>query len=220
MTTLLTPIDIVNAACSAIGEEPLQSFDDDSPIAQAALLAYDDIVDFNLSLTPFSWAKTIQPLSRLASPPLTDFKFVYDLPAGMSGPPLRVMDSLRNADRPFTAYALVNGQVHADAEALWAEIRFRPSPHLWPAAFKSATISAIAARLAMAFASDDKFKAIHDQEAYGTPSENFRGGKMRAAIYDDARATPPKALAAHLNPLDRTRVSPSYPDGRRNVDIS
>jgi hypothetical protein len=147
--------------------------------------------------------KTV-PLSRLSTPPLSGYAYVFDVPGGLQGAPLRVMDTLRAGHR-FTEYALVDGKVHSDAEALWAEVRYRPDPQEWPAGFRSATIAALAARLAMAFASDDKFKQVFDREAYGTPEENYRGGKMRVAIFEDSRATPPRTLDAARNVLDRSR---------------
>ena len=209
---LLTALDIVNAACARIGVEPLQSLGEEVTAGQAASFIYEETVDFNLSLEPFSWAHEIRPLSRLAStldangqvvPQTSGWLYAFDIPGSTLGPPVWLTDDPTDPDRRFTAYKLVSGRVHADAEALWAHVKFRPDPHRWPAAFRSATIAALGASLALSIASDrNSYDRLYG-EAYGTPSENNRGGKMRNAIFEDAYATPARRINWRGNPLER-----------------
>jgi hypothetical protein len=203
---LLTHLDIVNAACARIGEDPVQTMDDETPQGQAVSLIYEDVVDFNLSLTPFSWAQEPRACSRLANPsPLIGWAYAFDVPGEYFGAPYRLRETAKGA--PLQDFELSGRQVHCDCQTLIADVRFRPEPNHWSAPFRSGTITALAARLAFAFASDDKMLQILNAEAYGTPSENCRGGMMRIAINEDARATPPKAMRADLNPLTAARYS-------------
>ena len=202
---LLTNLDIVNAACARIGADPLQDIDEETFGGQAASLVYEQLVDFNLGINPaFSFAREMRQLSRLSSAtPMTGRLYVFDIPGQHFGPPLWLTDDITNPDRRYTAFNLVAGKVHADADPLYASVRFRPDPPAWPATFKAATITALASQLAMALASDRNLAADLRTEAYGTPQENFRGGQMRAAIFEDSMATPPRKANWFNNPLER-----------------
>jgi hypothetical protein len=201
---LLTNIDIVNAACAVIGAEPIGDFDEDTFGGQAASLIYEKIVDFNLSLTQFSFAREIRQLSKIdGATPLTGWTVVYDIPGSTIGAPLWLTDDTTDPDRRFTRYILTGGRVHSDADPLFAMVRFRPDPRHWSATFRAATISAIAAEVAMALASDRQTHDTFMQKAYGTPSEQPRGGQMRAALTEDGIANPPRKPGWDNNPLTR-----------------
>lgn len=213
---LTTALDIVNAACMRIGAEPLQDINEETQGGMAASLLYEEIVDFNLGLNPFSFAREMRQLSRLSSAtPLTGWLYVFDIPGQHFGPPLWLTDDVANPDRRFTRYTLSAGRVHSDADPLYASIRFRPDPQRWSSTFRSATIAAMAAQFALAFASDRNLYNDLQAEAYGTNSENHRGGKMRAAITEDSLATPPRKADWDNNPFARARRSGSFSSGER-----
>ncbi len=204
--SLLTVTDIVNAACARIGEEPVQNLTDDLGGGQSASLIYDETVDFNLGLQPsgFAFAREVRQLSRLTdATPLTGYAYVYDIPGPYTGLPVFLSDDIRDPGCRFDDFILTNGQVHADAETLFAMIKFRPEPHRWTGTFKTATITAIAAKLAFAVASNLNVKNDLMTEAYGTPSAEFRGGQMRAALNEDGFSNPPRSIRTSRNPLER-----------------
>lgn len=203
---LLTPIDIINAACARIGEEPVQSLTEDLGGGQSASLIYEETVDFNLGLQPsgFAFAREIRQLSRLTDAvPLTGYAFVYDIPQPYTGLPVYLTDDAKDPDRRFDQFILTNAQVHSDADPLFAMVKFRPDPHRWTGTFKTATITALGGKLAYAIASNRNAYSDFMTEAYGTPSENFRGGQMRAALSEDGFANPPRNIQTRHNPLDR-----------------
>lgn len=202
---LLTPIDIINTACARIGEEPVQSLTEDLGGGQSASLIYDETVDFNLGLQPsgFAFAREVRQLSRLTdAAPLTGFSYVYDIPQPYTGLPVYLSDDVTDPTRRFDRFILTNGQVHSDAAPLFAMVKFRPDPHRWTGTFRTATITAIAAKLAYALASNRGAYSDFMTEAYGTPTENFRGGQMRAALSEDGFANPPRRIQTQFNPLD------------------
>lgn len=201
---ILTDIDVANAALAAIGEDPVQDLDDDTFGAAQVGLAYQETVEFNLGLEPFSFGREIRQLSQVTgATPSSGYLYIYDLPSDRIGPPVYVTDDVTDPDRRFNRYALISGQVHADPTALFAMIKFRPGPERWSATFKSATITALASKFALSFASDKETSDILHRRAYGSPQENFRGGQMRAAISEDALATPPRKPDWNNNPLER-----------------
>lgn len=200
---LLQDLDIVNAACAMIGEEPLQSLDDETDAGQATSLIYQTILEFNLGLYLFSFSKQVRQLSKNdAGQPLAGYTIVYDMPAERIGDPIYVTDDPTNPYRRFTRYAIVNTQIHADQDPLYAMIRFRPSPHTWTATFKAATIKSVASQLAIPMTHDRALAESLSREAYGTPQEAFLGGMMRAAIRADSFSTPPRSQNRSNNPLE------------------
>src|SRR3954469_7973882 len=110
--SLLTGLDIVNAACAQIGEEPLQSLDDETDAGQSASLLYEDTVDFNLGIYVFSFSKQIRQFSRNdAGQPLGGFLYIFDMPPERIGDPIYMTDDPTDPDRRFSRYAIVNTQI-------------------------------------------------------------------------------------------------------------
>jgi len=197
---LTTSLDIINAACALIGEDALQSFDGEA--GQAAHSIYEAAVNFNLGIYPFSFGKELHQLARVTgATPLSGFTNVFDLPPDRLGPPIYVTDDATDPGRRFARFALVGDVVHCDADPLFAMIKILPAPHRWSATFRSCTITACAAQLAFSLASDRQTLETMNSLAYGSPIENFRGGQMRAAINEDAQATPPRRADWGNNPL-------------------
>lgn len=202
---LTTFADIINAACARIGEEPVQDFDDDLGGGQSALLIYEETVDFNLGLQPsgFYFAREVRQLSKVATAtPFTGFEHVFDVPQPSLGPPVYLTDDPSDPKRRYVDFLLTNNQVHAADNPLYAMIKFRPDPHRWSPVFRSATITAIAGHLAFAIASDRNTSQEMLTRAYGTPSENYRGGMMRVALNEDGFANPARSINVSANPLE------------------
>lgn len=204
---LLTVTDIVNTACAKIGEEPPQSLTDDLGGGQSASLLYEAVVDFNLGLQPsgFHFAREVRQLSRLTGiTAYTGYNYVFDVPGPRDGPPVFLTDDPSDPGRRYDRYILTAGRVHASDDPLYAMVKFRPDPHHWTGTFRMATISALAAEMAMAIASDRNTMQIWHQVAYGNASDNFRGGQIRAALTEDGFANPPRRISVADNPLERS----------------
>jgi hypothetical protein len=192
-------IDIVNRALSGIGMEPI-SLSDEFAGTKAQLL-YDTTVSFCIGLGTFSFAQEMRALTRLNATSAFGLTYVYQLPADALGPPLRISNDATALFPEFSRYVLSGDQAHADADALYALIKFRPAPSKWPATFAEAVRLALAAELAYAFADDDKARQALRIDAFGFPQDDYRGGALGAAIREDSRATPPRRLPFGSNPF-------------------
>lgn len=202
MSTNLDALDIVNSACAEIGADPLQDLEEETIGGEAAALVYASVVDFNLSIEPFEFKFEIRELSQVAdATPLSGYTYLFDIPGPRLGPPRWLSNDLTDPDCNYTQYRLIKGQVHAMDEQLFASVPFRPDPINWEPAFRKATITALAAHLATALASDIKTRDRLLLQAYGTPQEQNRGGEMRNAIQNNAQATPPVSAGWDNNPL-------------------
>lgn len=204
MAGLLDKLDIVNAACAVVGEAPLEGLDEEIDAGQSAALLYDEVLEFNLGVHNFAFAKQIRQLSRdTVSPTLAGYAYVFDLPAERIGDPLYLTDDPTDPDRRFSRYAIVGAKVHADPDPLYAMIRYRAEPYHWSGPFKSVMITSLAARFAISLAHDRGLADDLRNEAYGTPSQDYRGGRMRAAINAEGFTQPPRPQARDSNPLTR-----------------
>jgi hypothetical protein len=202
MSSLLSALDIVNSACAEIGADPLQDLDEDTIGGQAAALVYANVVDFNLGIEPFEFKFEIRQLSQIAdASPLSGYTYLFNIPGPRSGPPRWLSDDLTDPERVYNRFRLIRGQVHADDSPLYASVPFRPDPMDWEPAFRKATVTALAAHLATALASDLKTRDRLLLQAYGTPQEQNRGGEMRNAIQNNAQATPSRGIDLDDNPL-------------------
>jgi hypothetical protein len=202
MAGLLTDLDIVNAACAAIGEAPLQSLDEEIDAGQSAALLYNAVLEFNLDIYKFSFAKQIRQLSKNAlGQALAGYTTVFDMPAERIGNPLYVTDDPTDNARRFSEYAIVGAQIHASVSPLYAMILFRAPVYNWSGAFKMMTITALAANFAIPMCHDRALAEEKKQAAYGTPSDDFRGGMMRAAINADSFTNPGRTQDRDNNPL-------------------
>lgn len=199
---LLDDLDIVNAACAMIGEAPLQSLDAETDSGQAAALLYQSTLDFLLGTHNFSFSREIRQLSRNDTvAKRAGYAYAYTLPAERIGDPLYLTDDPTDPDRRFSKYALVGNDAHTDAEEIWAMIRFRAPPYRWTAPFKMVAIKALAAELCIPLTHDRALADDLRTQAFGSPSENFRGGLMRAALSAEGFTQPPRAQNRDDNPL-------------------
>ncbi len=199
---ITSDLDIVNAACALLSVDPLQSMDEDMPGGQAAQALYRPIVDMCLGLSPWGFARRRRQLARLAgvTSPL-GFTHVHQLPPDRVGLPERLLEA-GVPGRSIQAFDYdEEARVHSDVEDLWAEFTCRVVPGMWNPMFSTAVIHAVAAVFAEPLTGNSSMAAELHARAFGTPSEGFRGGLMRAALSADARATPARMLPAGSNPL-------------------
>lgn len=188
---MLEPVDIVNEAASLAGANPIANIDDSSSTATAMKLSYDRLLTHMLGLHWFSWSLSTRQLSRLADAvPLTGFKYVFALPGDRVGNPRAILADIKNPDALYAAFLLEGDQVHADDDPLFARIRIKAPPRLWSGPFREAFTVALAANFALQLKRNRALAADLTLQAFGSPSMNDRGGKMLAAIMDDAQSTP------------------------------
>lgn len=71
---------IINAALGELGEYRIESFDDESNLADLALRHYDEARDSTLELFPWHFSCVYQSLTRLATAPAFRWAYQYSLP--------------------------------------------------------------------------------------------------------------------------------------------
>lgn len=199
---MLDELRVVQMAAARIGVEAPQSLEevhgDDS-----LELVYTNVVDFCLDLHPWDFTRETRQLSRLANitSRVLGYPYVFDLPADVIGDPLGIVSDVSEPDRPYTQWTRQGPHILALVDTLYAVVNVRPHPLRWPGAFREAAILALAGELALTMASNDGLRRELRADAYGTASENFRGGAIGVAIRAQAFRTPPKRLQAGSDPF-------------------
>jgi hypothetical protein len=191
----LTPVVIANRAMAMIGADPLQSLDDETIGGQAARLLYDSLIGMCLGLTPWTFLRSTQLLNRLdVPPPANGFTYVHQLPPGAEL--LRLTRSRDYAD-VLTRFEIEGETITSDELVVYAQqqLDVTEQPHLWSAPFCHAFTTGLAADLALSHAHDKNLKAQLAAAAFGSDSQNLRGGLMGAAIQANSRNSPVKVLS-------------------------
>lgn len=190
-------IEFLNRALLRIGADPLQSEDD--PSARVHLAVYTSVIE-RLFAQPWTWCKQTQRLTRLTAEPAQRWRFAFQHPPQMIGPP-----------RAFYADPLCRSVTHgveveaagilSDHEALWITFLREMPWHRWPGDFRELATVAVMAELAMSVRED---RALHDrfyQKAFGTPSEQGAGGLFSDVLSNDNQSEPDDEIGMGESPL-------------------
>lgn len=203
---MTTEVDIANEGLMAFGATPISSFVADAPNVAKVKTVYMRVVPGIFSEYPWSFTKLTKKLERLDEPLEEDgllangWRCAFGLPIERLGNPQRFLADPRNPDRPLRHFAIEGGKVFADYEKLWALGRFMVNPDEWPPYFHSAIVAALSAELIIPISGNASQYDRLQVSAYGTPSENRRGGMLGAAIKADSFASGPIRIPMS-NPL-------------------
>lgn len=196
-----TDISICAAALRLIGAEPIASFDEGTPAADACALLYPALRDTTLAAHHWNFALRVEQLARLADAP-TGWRAAFAMPPDMIGAIGFFPDvSLRG---PVTRYAWQDTTVVSDSLELWLVYLRRVPEGAWRPPFALLMRYALAAELAMPITEKTAVAEMWTARAYGTASEGGRGGQFRVAASADSREGPtivlppgPLVLARH-----------------------
>lgn len=201
---MLDELRVIQMAVERIGGETPASLDE--VLGEDSLaLVYESVVDFCLDLHPWEFSRELRQLARLAEPAsgVLGYPYVYALPSDAIGDPLRLVSDIALPDVPFHGWTRHGACVLAAAEPLYGVICVRPTPARWTGAFREAVVLALAGEFALSMASNESLRDALRRDAYGTPSEAFRGGAMGAAIRSQAHRSPAKRLPTGHNPFSQ-----------------
>lgn len=79
----MTPIEIVNVGLTALGERPIQSFDDGSVAASCAQTMFRGALEATLEAAPWNDAAARAQLAASAAPPAFGYRHQYLLPGDL-----------------------------------------------------------------------------------------------------------------------------------------
>lgn len=181
-----TKLSICSDALILLGASPLSSFSEGTDAAQICDRIYDDLKDSIISTYPWSWSIKKVQLARLTETPVSEWKYLYQLPGDTLAGVKAVFNSSNPGIRPIShGWEIIGSKLQTNEEDIWVDYQFAPGESLLPTYFVQLLKYAMAAEIAEAV-TDQLTKAEYfERKAYGTPSENRRGGYMRVAMNID-----------------------------------
>lgn len=190
-----TALSICSDTLIMLGASPLSSFTEGTDAAQAADRLYPDLRDTLLSSYQWSWSVKKEQLARLATAPTNEWKYAYQLPGDMLSGVVAVFETSGTTERPLRyGWEIYGDQLYTNMETVYVDYQGTVNESKMPPYFVDLLKSALASKLALVITDQitkaDYFKA----EAYGTPIDAGRGGKMREAMNIDSRGKPPQVI--------------------------
>lgn len=203
-------VTLCNVALKLLGADSLTSFDEGTDLAESCSTIYPSTVRALQASHPWRFTLRKLQLSRLAEPPLNEWRHAHTLPPDMLL--LRqLFASGAVMQAPVADYELFDGRVYSNQPDLWADYQVERDPATWPPYFTTLAEYALAAALALAVTESTDRAEYFRRLAFGAPQEAGTGGLAREARRLDSAQQPPQAL--HDFPLIAARVG-SFARGR------
>lgn len=190
-----TDLSICSDALIMLGAAPLSSFTEGTDAAQACDRLYPDLRDALLARYPWSWTYKKTSLARLATAPINEFKYAYQLPGNiLSGVQAVFETSASNQNAINDGWEIYGDQLYTDLETVYIDYQETVDESKMPVYFVHLLRTALAGELGMVITDQvskaDYFRGI----AYGSPGENGRGGLFREAVNIDSRGRLPQII--------------------------
>jgi hypothetical protein len=185
-----TKLSICSDALIMLGAAPLSSFATGTDEAQVADRLYDDVRDTLLMQYPYSWTLKKVKLAQLADTPINEWKYKYQIPGDVLGNPKAVFASGSVGSNTVRDYEFYAGGLYTNLEEVWIDYQYRPEPAVFPPYFVRLLKTALAAEFAEPITDQITKADYYYTKAYGSLSENMRGGLVRVAINIDGADKP------------------------------
>lgn len=190
-----TDVSICSDALVMLGASVISSFDEGSPAATACARLYPDLRDTLLSRYPWSWSLRKIQISRLASPPLNEWKYAYQLPGSMLTGVLAVFDSGSDSARPINhGWEIYESRLFTNLETVYIDYQETVAEFAMPPYFVRLLRIAMSAELAIVITDQVQKMEYLRGIAFGSPGENGRGGLFREAANIDSRGQLTKSI--------------------------
>lgn len=137
----LTDIGLCSRALTRIGAHPITSFSDGTAESEIAGILYGPARDGLLSAYGWSFAIGQIQLTQLATPPVADYRYAYQLPNDF----LRAISAGNGGQGRGLSYRIARGALHTNAESVILTYIFRPEAEEFPPYFDMVLIARLAA---------------------------------------------------------------------------
>jgi len=189
-----TKLSICSDALIMLGASPLSSFADGTDEAQVADRLYDDVRDTLLMQYPYSWTMKKVKLAQLSDAPINEWTYKYALPSDILGNPKAVFNTSAVGGLPVRDFEIYAGGFYTDYPEVWIDYQFRPDASLFPQYFVRLLKTALAAEFAEPITDQITKADYFHNRAYGSPSDNMRGGLGRVATNIDGQDRPSQQI--------------------------
>jgi hypothetical protein len=190
-----TSLSICSDALILLGAAPISSFTEGSDAAQACDRLYPDLRDTILSNYLWSWSVKKEQLARLSTAPIDEWKYSYQMPGDMLSGVIALFQSSGVGQLPVRyGWEVYGDQVFTNFEKVFIDYQGTVDESKMPAYFVELLTYALASKLAFVITDQISKAEYFRGEAYGSPSDSGRGGRMRVAMNIDGRGKPPQII--------------------------
>ncbi len=137
----LSPIALCSRALLKLGASSIASFDEGTAEAEIAGNLYDGVRDALLTTHPWNFATGQVSLARLASQPMADYAYAFQLPADF----LRALSLGHGGAGRGVSYRIAESRLHTDSAAVVLSYIFRPEESGFPPFFAQLLVTRLAA---------------------------------------------------------------------------
>lgn len=205
--TLIDKPTIINWALSDLGSFSTFSTEDDSDLADQIEKTWQRCVDHCFGLHDWTFARRTYKLNRHAAQPDNGWQYGFDLPGGMIGDPLKMLERAGQSPQPLRHYDIEGRAVYANVPQCWARVRQLVRPDKWDPAFRAAFTVALAGYLAVPVTHNSDERDARMVQAFGTPSKEGTGGMFGRLIAQNRAAAPVGQPLLNDDPLTAARDS-------------
>jgi hypothetical protein len=189
-------ISICSSALNLLGEAAIASLTEDTDAARACAQLYDNRKWSLLSAYPWSFSKKKVQLARLVAAPVSRWRYQFQLPTDRVGDVFALFQTDAVGAWPITNFDVQGAMVLHDHTELWIDYQYNVLESNMPAYFVLLLEYALASDLAMPVTHEATMAEYWHVRAFGSPSENNRGGQFRVATGIDGRGRPAPVIEA------------------------
>lgn len=185
---------ICSSALNLLGEAAIASLEEDTDAARSCAQLYDNIKWALLAAYPWSFSKKKTRLPRLVAAPTSVWRYQFTLPTDRVGDVFALFPTDDVGGRALKNFDVQGGVVLYNDTELWIDYQYNVGESAMPPYFVQLLIYALAADLAMPITEQLTTAQYWREVAFGSPSENNRGGHFRVATGIDSRGRPPPII--------------------------
>ena len=127
MATGDTDISICSDALILLGSTTISSFSEGTDLASACSRLYPDLRDTLISRYPWSWSLKKVKLARLATAPINEWKYAYQLPGSILTGVIALFSSgSASANSLNYGWELYDDQVYTNLETVYIDVTVMP----------------------------------------------------------------------------------------------
>lgn len=199
MATTYTDVSICATALLELGDEAIQSFDDESDNAERCASIYPSLKESILSGHPWRFAMEKVELTRTSETPVSEWKYSYILPTDrLNGGVFEVRDTADQGAYPVKEWDIYNNnRLYTNYEKVYVDYTKEINESDFPPYFSRFMITAVKAAIAYAVTEDKALAQELKAEAYGTPQDNSNGGMLSKTKTIDAMQRPNDAIVVY-----------------------
>lgn len=180
---------VVNWALAELGLAPSFSVDDATGLGRNVAIFWPRAVGHCFGLHDWTFCRRTFKLSRQSAEPATGFRYGYDLPGSVIGPPMRVLSDPRS-QQPLRNRRIEGATLYCDEDQAWAVFKVPVDVALWDWQWANAFAMALAHYLTVPLTQDTDMAEAKYVLAFGSRSEGGTGGVFGRLIAQDRAAEP------------------------------